>query len=63
MYYLLILVLFSITLDFIQYYTMVVMMWHKNIQALMMLQLLLLEKIITVGKTKNGDLSERGGQL
>ena len=39
------------------------MMWHKNIQALMMLQLLLLEKIITVGKKKNGDLSERGGQL
>ena len=63
MYYLLILVLFSVTLDFIQYYAIVAMMWHKNIQALMMLQLLLLEKIITVGKTKNGDLSERGGQL
>ena len=63
MYYLLTLVLFSITLDFVQYYTMVVIIWHKNIQALMMSQLLLLEKIIAVGKMKNGNLSERGGQL
>ena len=63
MYYLLILVLFSVTLDFIQYYAIVAMMWHKNIQALMMLQLLQLEKIITAGKMKNGDLSERGGQI